>query len=188
MKHQELALIKKLRTKGSEMGIKILLTADRTLMSNYHCNEFLGFGSTAPPNVVPEWLFRKLFFPPIKTRGGIPVEAPYGLRKIEAQLMDEGLDVLTVDPDHLGLYIKEAKVLGIHVMDPFGLGPASSTFARILNTAEPYLAKHFRLLLEKPEVKVAKKRGLRIIGGGDLERGSSSTSQNSLTITKLIAS
>ena len=144
----------------------IVLTADRTLMSNYHGNEFIGFGSTFPPNVVPDLFFKILFFLPIKTRDGIPIEAPYGLRKIEAQLMKEGLDVLTVDPDHLGSYIREAKVLGVHVMDPFGLGPASSTFARILKTGEPYLAKHFRLLLEKPEVRVAKKRGLRIIVGG----------------------
>ncbi|MBS7643789.1 B12-binding domain-containing radical SAM protein [Candidatus Bathyarchaeota archaeon] len=145
---------------------RIVLTADRTLMSNYHGNEFIGFGSTAPPNIVPDLLFKALFFPPIKTRDGIPVEVPYGLRKIEAQLMEEGLDVLTVDPDHLNRYIGEAKVLGVHVMDPFGLGPASSTFARILKSGEPYLAKHFRLLLEKPEVRVAKKRGLRIIVGG----------------------
>jgi hypothetical protein len=34
---------------------KVLLTADRTLMSNYRNNEFLGFGTTAPLNVVPEW-------------------------------------------------------------------------------------------------------------------------------------
>ena len=145
---------------------EIVLTADRTLMSNYRGNEFIGFGSTAPPNLVPDWFYKLLFFPPIKTKKGIPVEAPYGLRKIESQLLNEGFDVLTVDPDHLKPYIKEAKVLGIHVMDPFGWGPASSTFARILNTGEPYLAKYFRLLLEKPEIRKAKKRGLRIIVGG----------------------
>ncbi|RLI19881.1 hypothetical protein DRO54_07505 [Candidatus Bathyarchaeota archaeon] len=134
------------------MEDKILLTADRTLMSDYHHNEFVGFGTCAPPNFVPEWFYRILFFPKIKTENGIPVAAPYGLRKIEAQLIKEGFNVLTVDPDHLKEHIEEAKVLGIHVMDPFGLGPASSTFAAILKK-EPYLAKYFRLLLEKPEVK-----------------------------------
>ena len=143
-----------------------MLTADRTLMSNHHNKEFLGFGTTAPPNVVPEWFFKALFFPPIKTVKGIPVEAPYGLRKIEAQLLNEGFKVLTVDPDQLKPYINNAKVLGVHVMDPFGIGPASSTFARILKTGEPYVAKYFRLLFEKPEVKEAKRRGLKIIVGG----------------------
>jgi radical SAM superfamily enzyme YgiQ (UPF0313 family) len=135
-------------------------------MSNYHNNEFLGFGTTAPPNVVPEWFFQALFFPPIKTNNGMPTEAPYGLRKLEAQLMNEGFDVLTVDPNCIDEHLSGVKVLGIHVMDPFGLGPASTTFARILRTGESYLAKHFRLLLEKPEIRKAKKRGLRIIVGG----------------------
>jgi len=144
---------------------KILLTADRTLMSDYHNNEFIGFGACAPPNVIPNWLYSWLFFPPIKTNKGIPVAAPYGLRKIEAQLLSEGFNVLTVDPNHLKKYIKEAEVLGIHVMDPFGLGPASSTFASILKK-EPFLAQHFRDLIGSPEVRKAKERGLRIVVGG----------------------
>jgi radical SAM superfamily enzyme YgiQ (UPF0313 family) len=135
-------------------------------MSNYHHNEFAGFGTTAPPNIVPEWFFRELFFPPVKNDRGIPLEAPYGLRKIEAQLINEGFDVLTVDPDHLNRYLEKAKVLGVHVMDPFGLGPSSTTFARILKTGEPYLAKYFRIMLENLEVKKAKKHGLKIIVGG----------------------
>lgn len=144
----------------------VLLTADRTLMSDYHKNEFVGFGTCAPPNVVPEWFFKALFFPPIKTRNGIPYAAPYGLRKAEAQLINEGFEVLTVDPDHLNRYIEDAKVLGIYVMDPFGLGPASTTLAGILKTGEPYLAKYFHMLFHKPEVQKAKKRGLKILVGG----------------------
>jgi len=143
----------------------IILTADRTLMSDYHHNEFIGFGTCAPPNFIPNWLYSFLFFPPIKTRRGIPVAAPYGLRKIEAQLLMEGFNVLTVDPDHLGGYLDEAKVLGVYVMDPFGLGPASSTFTLILKR-EPFLAQYFRKLMSKPEVKRAKKRGLKIVVGG----------------------
>ncbi|MEX2703539.1 MAG: radical SAM protein [Candidatus Baldrarchaeota archaeon] len=144
---------------------EVLLTADRTLMSDYHHHEFVGFGTCAPPNVIPDWLYSWLFFPPIKTKNGIPVAAPYGLRKIEAQLIKEGINVLTVDPDHLDKYIDDAKVLGIHAMDPFGLGPASSTFAAVLKK-EPFLAKHFRLLMENPAIRRAKRRGLKIIVGG----------------------
>ncbi|MDH5482921.1 MAG: B12-binding domain-containing radical SAM protein [Candidatus Bathyarchaeota archaeon] len=144
---------------------EILLTADRTLMSDYHHNEFIGFGTCAPPNFIPNWLYGRLFFPPIKTKRGIPIAAPYGLRKIEAQLLGEGFDALTVDPDHIREYINEAKVLGIHVMDPFGLGPASSTLAAIFKK-EPFLAQYFRILMEKTEIKKAKRRGLKIIVGG----------------------
>jgi radical SAM superfamily enzyme YgiQ (UPF0313 family) len=50
-------------------------------------------------------------------------------------------------------------------MDPFGLGPASSTLAALFKK-EPYLAKYFRQLFCRPEVLEAKKRGLKIIVGG----------------------
>jgi radical SAM superfamily enzyme YgiQ (UPF0313 family) len=154
------------REEGEEMKrVEVLLTCDRTLMSNYHGNEFIGFGTCAPPNFIPEWFYAFLFFPPIRTSNGVPVAAPYGLRKAEAQLLKEGFNVVTVSPDHIAEYMSEAKILGIHTMDPFGLGPASSTLAAILKK-EPYLAKHFRGLLANPAVKEAKKRGLKIIVGG----------------------
>jgi len=143
----------------------IVLTADSTLMSDYHRNEFAGFGTCAPPNFIPDALYRFLFFPPIKEEKGIPVAAPYGLRKIEAQLLNEGFRVKTVAPDELGDYVAKAKVLGIHVMDPFGLGPASSTFAFVLKK-EPFLARYFHALLAQSEVRRAKKKGLKIIIGG----------------------
>ena len=147
------------------MGNDVVLTADSTLMSEYHHNEFVGFGACAPPNVIPDFLFKQMFFPPMKTRGGIPVSAPYGLRKIEAQLISEGFEVTVSAPDNLGRWLKDAKALAIHVMDPFGLGPASSTFAAVLKK-EPFLAYHFRKLVARREVQQAKKRGMKIIIGG----------------------
>lgn len=143
----------------------VLLTADRTLMSNYHSNEFLGFGTCAPPNFIPEWLYSYLFFPPLQTSSGHPWTAPYGLRKTEAQLLKEGFKVDTVSPNHLGNSLKDAKVLGIHAMDPFGLGPASTTLASFFKK-EPYLAKHFQALLKSPAIKKAKQNGLKVIVGG----------------------
>ncbi len=145
--------------------VEVVLTADNTLMSNYHNNEFLGFGTCAPPNFIPEWLYSYLFFPPLKTYNGRPSQAPYGLRKTEAQLLKEGFHVETVSPKYLSNYLKNAKVLGVHAMDPFGLGPASTTLASIFKK-EPYLAKHFQVLLKSPAVKKAKENGLKIIVGG----------------------
>ncbi len=134
-------------------------------MSNYHNNEFLGFGTCAPPNFIPELLYSYLFFPPLKTKNGHPNQAPYGLRKTEAQLLKEGFHVETVSPKYLGKYLSNAKVLGVHTMDPFGLGPASTTLASLFNK-EPYLAKHFRSLLKSPDVVKAKQNGLKVIVGG----------------------
>jgi radical SAM superfamily enzyme YgiQ (UPF0313 family) len=145
--------------------VDVLLTADRTLMSNYHDNEFLGFGTCAPPNFIPEFLYSYLFFPPLKTNKGQPWTAPYGLRKAEAKLLNEGFSVETLAPNHLGTYLKDAKVLGIHSMDPFGLGPASTTLSAIFKK-EPYLAKHFHALLRSSAIQKAKQNGLKIVIGG----------------------
>jgi radical SAM superfamily enzyme YgiQ (UPF0313 family) len=144
---------------------EVLLTADNTLMSDYHQNEFLGFGTCAPPNFIPEWLYGYLFFPPVQTRKGRPLAAPYGLRKTEAQLLKEGFKVETASPSRLARFLDSAKVLGVYVMDPFGLGPASTTLAYIFKK-EPYLAKHFKLLLKDESIKKAKQNGLKIIVGG----------------------
>ncbi|HHF56097.1 MAG TPA: B12-binding domain-containing radical SAM protein, partial [Thermoplasmatales archaeon] len=144
--------------------VDVLLTCDRTLMSNHHGKEFLGFGTSAPPNWLPEWLFRYLFFPKIKKVNGLPWQAPYGLRKIEAKLIDEGIDALVVDPDDLAKY--RAKIVGIYVMDPFGWGPSSTTFAGIMKTGEPYLAKYFKKLLQSKGYKKLKEEGAKTIVGG----------------------
>jgi len=144
----------------------ILLTSDETLMSNHHGKEFLGFGTSVPHNVIPDPIFKFIFFNKIPTERGIPIQAPYGLRKIEAKLMDDGLNALTVAPFRLKNYIRDADVLCISTMDPFGWGPSSSTFSKVLKTGKPFVALYFQKLLESREVRDAKKRGLKIIVGG----------------------
>ena len=144
--------------------MEVILTADRTLMSNHHGKEFLGFATSAPPNWLPEWFFRYLFFPKMKEKNGLPWQAPYGLRKIEAKLIDEGIDAAVVSPNKIGDY--DAKVIGIYVMDPFGWGPSSTTFAGIMKTGEPYLAKYFKKLLESKGYKRLKEKGVKTIVGG----------------------
>jgi radical SAM superfamily enzyme YgiQ (UPF0313 family) len=145
--------------------VEVLLTADNTLMSDYHHNEFLGFGTCAPPNFIPEGLYSFLFFPPVETRKGHPSAAPYGLRKIEAQLLKEGFKVETASPNHLARFLSSAQVLGVYTMDPFGLGPASTTLASVFRK-EPYLAKYFQILLKNQAIKKAKQNGLKIFVGG----------------------
>ena len=47
----------------------IVLTADRTLMSDNNKNVFLGFAACAP-KFVPGWLYNKIFCPPIEEENG----------------------------------------------------------------------------------------------------------------------
>jgi hypothetical protein len=79
--------------------------------------------------------------------------------------LNEGFRVETVSPNHLRNHLELAKVLGVYTMDPFGLGPASTTLASIFKK-EPYLAKHFQALLKNPSLRRAKRNGLKVIIGG----------------------
>jgi len=143
----------------------VVLSSDRTMMSNYHGREFLGFGATSPSVGVPEFIFRWIFTPRMQEKNGVVREAPYGLRKIEAKLLDEGIDAVTVDPSHLKKYLKEAKVLLISGHDYFGLGPPSTTFSSLLKR-ESLNAISFRKFITGKDIKKAKEGGLKIIAGG----------------------
>ncbi len=112
-------------------GFDVVLTTDRSMMSNYHGKEFLGFLSTGPIFVTlgpfsflsekfHEWLAE----PKVKTdKLGRPVQAPYGMRKVEAALIDAGIRAAIIDPDHVDKYLNRAKVLMLSHHDYFGLNP-----------------------------------------------------------------
>jgi radical SAM superfamily enzyme YgiQ (UPF0313 family) len=144
----------------------VVLSVDRTLMSNHHGKEFLGFMATGPPVMVPERVWMAVAAPKVKVDGlGRPLEAPYGLRKIEAALLDAGIKAAVIDPDHLGRHLRNARVLGIGHHDYFALGPPSSEWW-VLTGKEPVNSKYFKRFMEKPEIREAKKKGLKIIVGG----------------------
>jgi radical SAM superfamily enzyme YgiQ (UPF0313 family) len=145
---------------------EIVLTADRTNMSDHHNSEFLGFGTCIPPYLLTTGIYKKIFFPPVKAVDGIPRMAPYSLRKVEAKLLDLGFDAKVVDPDHLKKHLEGTRIIGISVMDPFGWGPASSTFETVLKKGDVFASKFFKELLQKEEIKEAKKNGAKLIVGG----------------------
>ena len=92
---------------------EVVITCDWTMMSDHHGKEFLGFGTTTPAYLFPEAVYAKMFFPKMPCdENGFPKMAPYGMRKIEASLMDTGFDARIVHPSHLDKYVPgEAKVL-----------------------------------------------------------------------------
>lgn len=99
--------------------MEIVVTADRTSMNSYHDNDnSLSFGTTATPNLLPDRFYKQLFLLSIRTKG-VPVEDSWEVRRIESWFLNEGYKVLTVDSDHLKPYIRDAKVLGIHMMNPY---------------------------------------------------------------------
>jgi hypothetical protein len=109
------------------VGFEVVITTDRTMMSNHHGKEFLGFVATGPPISMPEKLWLYICAPKVKVDDqGRPVEAPYGLRKIEAALQSAGFNAAVVDPDHLNKHLDSVKAILIGHHDFFAYGPPSS--------------------------------------------------------------
>lgn len=153
-------------SKSKRSSFDILITSDRTMMTNHHGKEFLGFVATGPPVGLPERVWMWLCAPKPKVDElGRPVEAPYGLRKIEAALQNAGFNAAVVDPDHLGEHLKRAKVLMIGHHDYFAMASPSIEWW-LITGREPVNRRSFIKLMRRPEVREAKKRGVRIIVGG----------------------
>jgi len=146
---------------------EVVITCDWTMMSNHHEKEFLGFGTTSPAYILPESVYQRLFFPMMKVdEQGHPDQAPYGMRKIEAALMDEGIDARIVHPSYLDRYMPgEAKLLLVSGHDYFGLNPPSSTFGGVMRK-EPLNSVNFKRMLSQPHVLAARKAGMKLIAGG----------------------
>ena len=144
---------------------KIVLTADKTLMSEYNRHVFLGFSACAP-KYIPGWIYTKIFLPPAKQDNGNIRYAHCAQRKIEASLINNGFkesDVAVAHPDKLKKVInKDTKVLCITTHDPLGLGPASTTFSD-LGGKETYTSVYFRELVNNPLIR---KYDLTVLVGG----------------------
>jgi len=145
---------------------EVVLTTDRTMMSDHHGKEFLGFIATGPPIGMPEWLWMRLAAPKVRVDElGRPIEAPYGMRKIEAVLQEAGFNAGIVDPDHLHKHLDTMKVLMLSHHDYFAYGPPSSEWWA-LTGLEPLNRRSFFKLMNSPTIRKAKERGVKIIAGG----------------------
>ncbi len=148
-------------------GFKIVLTADRTLMSHYNGLIFFGFGASIPRGFLPDFLYYSVFCPSIDAnKDGSAANAPSGTRKIEAQLLNNGFqekDVIVAHPDYLDKVIgPNTKVLSITEFDPLGIGPASTTFTQLFG-GNAYMMTKFQEILDHPLVQEYKPK---IIVGG----------------------
>ena len=94
-------------------GKRVVLTADRSLMTNYRGNFLYGFIACGPYEVLPEWVFDKVFCPSVETdpiTGEVKV-AQVGLRRIESSLINGGYkkeDVFMAHPEMLQKSIQKS--------------------------------------------------------------------------------
>jgi len=145
----------------------IIITTDRSMMSNHRGKEFLGFMSTAPPVGLPDAVWRWIATPKLRVDDyGRPEQAPYGLRKIEAALQDAGYSAAIIDPDHVRRYIYKAKAIFIGHHDYFAFNPPSSEYW-LVTGEEPLNRRLFLQFIEKiADYKERLNPDLKIIVGG----------------------
>jgi radical SAM superfamily enzyme YgiQ (UPF0313 family) len=151
--------------KREQEGFPIVLTASAIEMSHY-LNPFLAFHGGFPQNL-PRFVEKRLYPPVPENQDKTAKFAPYGLRKVEALLVEEfGEDnVVTVHPSNLDEFIgSRTKVIGISTMDPMGLGFVSRTYTGILGLhRRPKTLVEFERLLSN---KALKRNRPKIVVGG----------------------
>ena len=149
-------------------GVKVVLTASATEMSDYYNNPFVAFVAGFAKGPVPLWLLRKIVYPPVeRSLDGRAKYAPYGLRKVEALLLENGFseaDVAVVHPGDLDAFIgSDTKVVGISSMDPTGMGYVSKTYSSLVGGGESMNAIEFRRLIKHRSIRMFKPK---IVVGG----------------------
>lgn len=149
-------------------GIKIVLTSSATEMSDYHNSPFIAFAAGFAKGPVPLWIPRRYLYPPVESNGdGRAKYAPYGLRKVEAVLLDNGFtdsDVAVVHPSNLDDFVgRNTKVVGVSSMDPTGMGYVSKTYSSLVGGGSPMNVVEFEALVRHRSIQKYKPKV--IVGG-----------------------
>ncbi len=148
-----------LRKQNSDKpGTKIVLTASAIEMSDFFNSQFFAFTGGFSKGPIPAWITRKYLYPPVESNpDGTAKYASYGLRKVEAVLLENGFDradIAVVQPHQLDAFIGyNTKVVGISTMDPLGMGYVSKTYSSLIGGGEPMNAIEFRALMRHPNFR-----------------------------------
>ena len=138
----------------------IVLTADRTLMTDYNGISPLGHIGCVPNRIVPNYVI-KLFLPEL-----FEGEATYALRRVESQLISEGYNVKIINPQHINEIKKlKPKVVGISTVDPFTKKPHPWTLTNIFGGGESVIQNEFQMFLRKIN-NIKRKYPFKIVIGG----------------------
>jgi radical SAM superfamily enzyme YgiQ (UPF0313 family) len=152
-------------------GYKIVLTADRTLFTNYGESAAGGFIVCLPKRIIPDFFFYRILCPPLHSKKGKAILAPYSLRRVEAYLLANGFDeteVVVAPPDELEMVIgPNTRVIGITTVDPMGYAPVSHTLCSLFGGGEACTAIEFKklLLLVSRILEKYERKAYIIVGG-----------------------
>ncbi|MBI4168156.1 MAG: hypothetical protein HY515_04315, partial [Candidatus Aenigmarchaeota archaeon] len=144
--------------------MKVVATADESCMHNYNLSFMAGFLSCVPRDSIPATIqkyIEKKFFSEVPNKDGIAEIAILALRKIEACLKSYGIDVTIAVPQHAEKI--EADAYFISTMDPFGVGPATTTMIGLAGGQNPFNKFFFQRLVTK--IRKGRPNAKIIVGG-----------------------
>ena len=149
---------------------KYVLTSDSTLAYDFRNFPLLDFLPCAPGGSVPYPVYKFLKGTVKGAKNGTMKYAPYGLRKIEAALLKTNRreDVVVAHPDRIGRFIgPDTKIVGIHTMDPLGIGPVTMSYFALFKPAvlKPLVRIDWERLIYKINA-VRKNTGAKLVVGG----------------------
>jgi len=161
-----------LSCRGEELtktGYRIVLTADKTLFTDYGGFEGGGFLTCLPKRFIPNFFLYRVLCPKVPSKDGRALYAPYSLRKIEASLLANGFsqdEVVVTPPDELHRVIgEETRVVGITTVDPRGYAPVSHTLCSLFGGGKSCTTTEFEKLLRN-ETLEKHRNHLQIVVGG----------------------
>ncbi len=133
-------------------------------MHNYNLSFMAGFLSCVPrdslPNSINNYIEKK-FFSEVPNKDGVAEIAILALRKIEACLGSYGIDVKVAVPQHAEKI--DADAYFVSSMDPFGVGPATTTMVGLAGGQNPFNKFFFARLVTR--IRKAQPNAKIIVGG-----------------------
>ena len=146
-------------------GYVIVLTADRSFLSQYHSLPFLKGLRFASTSLLDPSIFFRFVAPSVPTTNGLALLAPYHTRRTEAALLESGFDkseVAVAAPENIYRVIgPQTKIVSITARDPLSkihhyslLNPLSEDSYSSLSFKKLARNLHFLRLSEKYNFKV----------------------------------
>lgn len=144
--------------------MRFVVTADESCMHNYNMSFMAGFLSCVPRDVLPKKVvnyIEKKFFSTVPNRDGVAEIAILALRKIESCLSSYGHEVTVAVPQEAERF--DADIYLISAMDPFGIGPATTTMVGLTQGSMPFNKFFFHRLVTK--IRAAHPNAKIVVGG-----------------------
>jgi len=150
--------------------VRIVLTADRAVFTDYHGLDLFGFGLCMPYRLIPSFVEYFILTPKAPTESdGRAKFAPYSLCKVEASLLAAGFsrDEVKIVPPHMlkRAVDKDTEIVAVHVLDPKGLAPVSWTLRSLTGGGPSCTELEFERLM-KVVLDLKHRYGFKLIVGG----------------------